>query len=226
MCKTVTAAPYSPLQVNCASRSMALGEEVLTTNTSTKPRSETCGQSTKVCATGIIPNSRNQEIFIDGALVARNPNNDDQGCNVEVEHTGDDQSKEEESIDSIIAETWARFTKKQKGRVWANYVTGYNDWQTDRLVLVEAFKEPFWNTEGLWTGRWRSSDPVGSCTGDGLNRVKRGLAARRHGRGFVDRHVVGLNFACGSAYALSGKPPKEEMDVAWRAGMRALALIF
>ena len=105
-------------------------------------------------------------------------------------------------------------------------MTGYNDWQTDRFVLVDAFKEPFWNTEGLWTGRWQSSDPVGPSTSDGLNRVKLGLTTKRHGRGIIDRHVVGLNFACGSAYALSGKSPKEETDVTWRAGMRALALIF
>lgn len=183
---------------------------------------------------------RNKEIFIDSAFVARDSNNDNLGCNDDKTNidkesggegwnridTGNDKSKEGESIDSIIAETWARFTKKQKGRLWANYVTGYSDWQTGRLVLVEAFKEPFWNTEGLWTGRWQGSDPVGPCTSDGFNRVKLGSTTKRHGGGIIDRHVVGLNFACGSAYALSGKSPKEEMDVTWRAGMRALALIF
>ncbi|KAF8721164.1 hypothetical protein AX14_010514 [Amanita brunnescens Koide BX004] len=86
------------------------------------------------------------------------------GSRCHSEHTGDGPRNEEESIDSIVAGTWARFAKKWRKRVWRDDVTCYNDWQIDRLVHVGAFKESFWNSEGVWTGHWQISDKKGLDT--------------------------------------------------------------
>ena len=81
------------------------------------------------------------------------------------EHTEDDERNEEESIDSILAETEARIAKE-----WDEWVWG--------LDHVAAFKKPLWNTEGVWTGQWKSSDSglsndsVVPRASDGLNCVK------------------------------------------------------
>jgi hypothetical protein len=127
-------------------------------------------------------------------------------------HTGGDECNEEESTHSIPAETRARINKEWDEWFWGD-VTDFHR-QNDGPDQMAAFRRSLWNTEGVWTWPWESSDTgpsndnIASRARDGLNYVEGlGLEGLDHleflnnlvvqavdgGDGTVDRHNLGHN---------------------------------
>lgn len=187
-----------------------------------------------------------------GKFVTFDPNSDDKGwdgddeeCNDSTDeedgrderraigsrhssgHTGGDKCNEEESIHSIPAETRARINKEWDEWFWGD-VTDFHR-QNDGPDQMAAIRGSFWNTEGIWTWPWESSDTepsndnTASRARDGLNYVEGlGLEGLDHleflnnlvvqaVNGTVDRHDLGHNIGSHLACARFGTQ-KQEMS--------------
>ena len=117
--------------------------------------------------------------------------NERRAINSRYSYERDDEHNEEESIHSMSAETRARINKEWDEWVWGDVT----DFHPDHLA---AFRGPFWDTEGVWTTHWESSnsgpsnDNIAPRAKDGLKCLK-GLGLNVEGLDrleFLDNLVV------------------------------------